>query len=213
VELGPEDLSSYQFLSGCLSRWGQDDELVEVARNGLAVYPFDAILRYGLGVALTRKGDLAGAASQFSSALLLQPGWADAHLNLGRTFIRLGNVPEGLRHLREAVRLAPGLPRALNELAWLLATSSDASVRNGPEAIQLARQACAATGGRDPALLNTLAAAYAENGEFPQAVAAIQDALRLARTNGNAAAAARGDILKACFESGRPYREKAGPLP
>jgi tetratricopeptide (TPR) repeat protein len=207
VELGPEDLSAYQFLSGYLSRRGRDDELIDVTRNGLAVFPYDSILRYGLGMAFAQKGDLADATNQFAYSLLLEPGWADAHLTFGRTLVQLGNVLEGLRHLREAVRLAPGLPRALNELAWLLATSPDAAVRNGPEAVRLAEQACAASGRRDPGCLGTLAAAYAEVGRFPEAISTAQEALFLGQTMGSATAINRAEKLKGCFQSGRPFRE------
>lgn len=211
VELGPEDLSAYQFLSGCLSRWGRDEELIDVTRNGLAVFPYDSILRYGLGTAFARKGDLADATNQFAYALLLEPGWADAHLNFGRTLVRLGDTQEGLRQLQQAVRLAPGLPRALNELAWLLATSSDAAVRNGPEAVRLAEQACAATGRRNSVFLDTLAAAYAEAGKFPEAVNTALEANSLARVAGDEAAILRTEQLLKCFRSNQPYHAGGSP--
>ena len=114
-ELGPEDLSARLFLSDCLSQLGRNDEVINVARNGLAVFPYDSSLRYTLGLALARKGDFAGATNQFACALLLEPVRVDAQVNFGRVLLRLGNAPEGLRHLQEAVRLAPGSPLVLND--------------------------------------------------------------------------------------------------
>lgn len=69
---------------------------------------------------------------------------------------------------------------ALNGAAQLLATSTDSSVRNGAEAIMLAKRAASVSGGRDPATLDTLAAAYAEAGRFPEAVETVRRALALA---------------------------------
>jgi tetratricopeptide (TPR) repeat protein len=213
VELGPEDLSAYQSLSELLIGLGRDDEAIQVARNGLAVSPYDASLHYDLGLALTQKGDFITASNQFAYALLLKPDEADVHLNFGKTLLRLGNTPDGLRHLREAMRLAPDSPLALNELAWLLATGPDAALRNGPEALQLAEHACAVANRGNPVLLDTLAAAYAEAGRFPEAINTAQEAVSLARTAGNEAAVNRAENLLEFLQSGRPFREHIMPPP
>jgi cytochrome c-type biogenesis protein CcmH/NrfG len=118
-----------------------------------------------------------------------------------------------LKHFREAVRLAPDSPPALNELAWVLATSPDATLRNGPEAVPLAEHACAVTNRRNPKWLATLAAAYAEAGRFPEAISAAQEALSLARTTGDEATVERTGNLLGCFQSGRPFRENSVPSP
>jgi tetratricopeptide (TPR) repeat protein len=118
-----------------------------------------------------------------------------------------------LRHFQAAVQLAPDSPLALNELAWLLATSPDAALRNGPEAVQLAEHGCAVTSRRDPMLLDTLAAAYAEAGRFPEAISAAQEALALARTTGDEATVVRTENLLGLFQSGRPFRENPIPSP
>ena len=119
-------------------RQGRDDEAINVARNGLAVSPYDSGLHFALGLALARKDDLMTATNQFAYALLLGPDWMEAHLNFGRALLHLGDAPNGLRHFQEAVRLAPDSPLALNGLAWFLATYPDATLRNGPEAVRLA---------------------------------------------------------------------------
>jgi tetratricopeptide (TPR) repeat protein len=213
VELGPEDLSACQFLSGRLLGLGRTDEAINAARDGLAVDPTNPELHYTLGLALARKGDFAGATNQFAYALLLRPNLAEAHLNFGRARLHLGNVPNGLRHFREAVRLAPDWPPALNGLAWLRATCPDATVRDGPEAVRLAEHACAVAGRRNPALLDTLAAAYAEAGRFPEAIHAAQEAIALARTTGDEAAVNQAETLLGSFQSGRPFRENPLPSP
>jgi Flp pilus assembly protein TadD len=177
------------------------------------VFPYDPSLHYVLGLALARKNDLTTATNQFAYALLFGPDGPKVHLDFGLTLLRLGDAPNGLRHFREAVRLAPDSPLAVNELAWLLATSPDAALRNGPEAVQLAEHGCVVTSRRDPMLLDTLAAAYAEAVRFAEAINAAQEALALARTTGDEATAIRTENLLRCFQSGRPFRENPIPSP
>jgi tetratricopeptide (TPR) repeat protein len=213
VELGPEDLFAHQHWSELLVRSGRDNEAINAARNGLAVFPYDASLHYMLGLALARKNDLTTATNQFVYALLFAPDWMEVHLDFGLTLLRLGDASNGMRHLQTAVRLMPDSPLALNELAWLLATSSDAALRNGPEAVQLAEHGCAVTSRRDPMLLATLAAAYAEAGKFSEAINAAQEALSLARTTGDEATVVRTENLLGCFQSGRAFHQNPIPTP
>ncbi|MGB7749840.1 MAG: tetratricopeptide repeat protein, partial [Verrucomicrobiia bacterium] len=213
VELGPEYLSPYPLLAGLLLGSGRTDEAIKVARDGLAVSPFNPELHYTLGLIWARKGDFANATNQFAYALLLKPAWEDVHLTFGQVLLRLGDAPNGLRHFQEAVRLAPDWPLALNGLAWLLATCPDERVRNGPEAVQLAERACAVTGRGDPAVLNTLAAAYAEAGKFPEAINAAQEAIALARTAGDEATVNQAKKILGFFQSDRPFRENTPPSP
>jgi Flp pilus assembly protein TadD len=184
-----------------------------VARNGLVVSSDEPGLHYTLGLALARKGDFMTATNQFAYALLFGPDEVEAHLSFGRALVCLRDGPNGLRHFQAAVRLSPDSPSALNLLAWLLATSPDAALRNGPEAVQLAEHGCVVTGRRDPMLLDTLAAAYAEVGRFPEAISAAQEALALARTTGDEIAVGRVEYLLRCFQSGRPFRENPIPSP
>ncbi len=213
VELGPEYLSPYPLLAGLLLESGRAEEANNVARNGLAVSPINPELHYTLGLVLARKGDFASATNQFAYALLLKPAWVDVHLSFGQVLLYLGDAPNGLRHFQEAVRLAPDWPLALNGLAWFLATYPDVTVRNGPEAVRLAEHACAVTSRRNPELLDTLAAAYAEAGRFPEAINAAQEAIALARTAGDEAAVNQAGNLLGFFQSGRPFREDTPPSP
>ncbi len=83
-------------------------------------------------------------------------------------------------HYRRAVDRNADDAEARRRLAWLLATCPEASLRNGTEAVELARQADRLCGGRRPDVLDALAAAYAETGRFPEALATARRALALA---------------------------------
>jgi tetratricopeptide (TPR) repeat protein len=94
---------------------------------------------------------------------------------------------------------------ACNDRAWTFATSPDAAQRNGAEAVALARRAVELSGGRDPAVLDTMAAAYAEAGRFPEAVETAQKALDLALSQKKAALADKLRARLALYQSGKPY--------
>jgi tetratricopeptide (TPR) repeat protein len=130
-------------------------------------------------------------------------------LDSGLALIQSGNAAEGLSRLRESVHLASSSV-ALNELAWVLATHPDASVRNGSEAVQLARQACALAGENDATLLATMAAAYAEAGMFPLAIETAQKAIDLAQSSGDNQLLARDREMLALFQANQPFRQKPG---
>ena len=98
-------------------------------------------------------------------------------------------------------------------MAWFLATCPDATLRNGPEAVRLASHACAVTGRGNPELLDTLAAAYAEAGKFPEAINVAQEAIAVARAAGNAAAANQAENLLGFLRAGRPFHENKPPAP
>jgi hypothetical protein len=102
--------------------------------------------------------------------------------------------------------------RACNNVAWLRATSPDASMRNAKEAVDLARQAVRLSNGRVPIFLDTLAAAYAEAGRFPDAVKTARMAMRLAvqQKQQTLAEALRTEI--ALYEARKPLRQ-ALPAP
>ena len=101
----------------------------------------------------------------------------------------------------------------VNQLAWVLATCAEASVRNGAEAVELAQRAAQLSGGREPAILGTLAAAYAEAGRFPEAVQTARKALELA-TQQNKQALARSIQAKLpLYQAGTPFRQTLSTSP
>jgi len=94
----------------------------------------------------------------------------------------------------------------MNNLAWALATCPDPAVRNPAEAIQLAERA-RASAPRSPSYLDTLAAAYAAAGRFPDAVAAARQAVALAEAAGPTDAAARFRLRFDLYRTNQPFHE------
>jgi cytochrome c-type biogenesis protein CcmH/NrfG len=104
----------------------------------------------------------------------------NAYAGLGDALLQKHRPGDSIACYQKALQLAPRSAPILNGLAWVLATSSDAQFRNGARAIQLAGQADHLARGKDPRIIRTLAAAYAENGQFGEAIQVAKRALKLA---------------------------------
>jgi len=148
---------------------------------------------YNRGNVLYAKGRIDEAMADFEKTLQIQPNDADAHTGLGNALLRKGALKEAMAQYSQAAALAPEDPHSRSNLAWLLATSSDASIRDGAKAVELAQQAVSLSGGREPLFFRTLAAAYAETGRFSNAIAVIQQGVAIARVQGKTSLA---DLLE-----------------
>jgi tetratricopeptide (TPR) repeat protein len=167
-----------------LRQRGMVDQAIAQFDEALKIQPDDADSHNNLGLALRQKGMAGPAIAQYEMALQCNPACAAAHFNLGVALLQKGRASEALSHYQEALRIEPASKEIVNNLAWLLATSADASLRDGKKALELARRANDLVGGTDPVLLDTLAAALAETGQFGDAQSTAQKALALAQAAG-----------------------------
>jgi tetratricopeptide (TPR) repeat protein len=172
----------------------------------------------GMADALRLVGDWEGAAEYVRALIHHHPTSAIAHFKLGLVLGHQGDVPVAIASYREAVRLNPGYALARNNLAWLMATHPDELFRNGAEAVELASRAVnlsPATWGYH----DTLAAAYAEAGDFEKAVATQRKVVEgvKAAPKPDPALVAEIEARLKLYESGKPYREPqptpAAPMP
>ncbi|HEX3420701.1 MAG TPA: tetratricopeptide repeat protein [Candidatus Udaeobacter sp.] len=209
VHMRPTDPDALVSLGNALFQKGRIDEAITHYQEAIRARPDHFLARYSLGRALLEKGELDGAIQVCQSALLLAPSDADCHTTLAIALEETGNPAEAVSHYQKALELAPGSISTLTNLAWLLATSRDASLRNGPKAVELAKQADRLVGGTNTVVLRTLAAAYAEKGEFANAIKTARSAMELARMHGEASLTADLDQQMALYQLGMPYREKA----
>ncbi len=187
---------AHENLGVILQRRGQVDEAISHYREALRIRSSSGQNRYrralarahsNLAGALLRKGKIDEAIAHSEMALKFRPEDADAHTNLGNALLQKGFTDQAILHYEKALRTAPESATTLNNLAQILATSSDVKFRNGTRAVQLANQADRISGGKIPAFIRTLAAAYAEDGQFNSAVDAAERALKLANAQGNLA--------------------------
>jgi tetratricopeptide (TPR) repeat protein len=126
---------------------------------------------------------------------------------LGEALYFRGEVDQALVHFQEAIRL--NQPLGLAGVAWVMATTSDPNFLNGPKAVELAKLANQMTSYQQPEPLDALAAAYAETGNFPEAISTAERAVELARAGGRTDLAGEIQERLALYRQGRPYRDEA----
>ena len=209
IDLGPENSSAYQFLINCLLESHRDDEASDLGREWLAVSPYDVGAHSALASASAETGDLLSSAQQLGYVMMLRPGVDQPHAQLRQMLLSLAKGPDSLQRLRDVAANAPESPRMLDELAWLFATYPDSNSRDGTEAVRLANRACLLTERRIPALLDTLAAAYAEAGDFPRAINTAEEALNHARSSGDSDAAKLSENILASLRENLAIRQEA----
>jgi Flp pilus assembly protein TadD len=184
-------------LADVLARKGQPDQAMVHFEQAIKLQPDYAEVYYNRGNVLFAQGRIEEAMADFEKTLQIQPNDADAHTGLGNALLRKGALKEAIGHYNQAIALAPEDPHSRNNLAWVLATSTDASIRDGARAVPLAEQAVSLSGGKALLFFRTLAAAYAETGRFSDAIAVTQHALTIARMQGKTDLAnlLEGDVL------------------
>jgi tetratricopeptide (TPR) repeat protein len=134
---------------------------------------------------------------------------AQTHYYLALALDAAGRAKEAVEHYREAVRLQPQVPLFLNDLAWILATSSRDDVRSSGEAIKLAEQACALAGNREPRFWGTLDAAYANADRFEDAIKTATKTHELALAAKQQEIAQAAEQRLALYRASKPYRSGA----
>jgi len=128
---------------------------------------------------------------------------ADAHVRLALLLANRGRTGKAVQHYRAALEVLPDDPVALNNLAWILATSSNPEFRDGREAVRLATQAADLTQHKEASVLGTLAAAYAQAGQFSNAVESAQAAIDLANATGRGTFTSRQGSYLQLYRAGK----------
>jgi tetratricopeptide (TPR) repeat protein len=160
-----------------------------------------------LAKALLQKGRVAEALVHYRKLLELQPDNMEVHNIVGTVLVQQGRVAEGVEEWQKVLAVKPDNGNAMSNLAWVLATSPDPSLRDGPKAVQLAEQALRISGGRIPILFRTLAAAYAESGRFSEAIQTAQRGIELANSQGNSGLATELQGNIALYQEQLPLRD------
>lgn len=207
LELNSESVDARANLAHSLLEKGRFDDAIRHFRKVVDMNPESAEAHNGMGVALLRKRRLDEAIAAWRKAIELKPDLADAHYNLGNALYYLrGETAEPLAHWRAVLRAQPDNLAVLSQTAWVLSTSPDGAQRNGVEALSLARRALQLSGRREPAILDTLAAACAETGRFADALEAAREALEAANRQGNQALVKDLKGRISLYEAQRPFR-------
>ncbi len=160
-----------------------------------------------LGVELLIQERFEDALPHFQETLKIKPDHAMAHCNVGNVMVRRGDFKSAIEAYRLAYKYDTNLVEAMQPLVWIEATSRNASLRNGPEAVQVAEQAVRVTRGENPIVLDALGAAYAETGQFDKAIETTKKAIDIAVAAGATPVAEDIRIRLRFYLGHRPYRE------
>jgi tetratricopeptide (TPR) repeat protein len=186
-------------------------ESIEKLEQTLRMNPEDAEAHNILGNLYRQSGRTADAIEHFEVSLKLKPKNAAARFDLGITFQQAGRLNEAIRNYSEALKINPDHILSLNRLAWLFSTNPEQSLRDAAKAVTLAEHACLITARKEVKPLDTLAAAYAEAGQFTDAISTAEKGLALAKAAKEQTMADEIQARLTLYRAGKPYREAARP--
>jgi tetratricopeptide (TPR) repeat protein len=204
----PDNVSAHRLYADFLSTLGKITEAEKhyAAAVTKSTHPDVKLLR-SYAATLAHDGKSTEAIAQLKEALKLDPSHAQANFELAENLSQLGQTSEAVVHYELAIKSEPKLVAALNNVAWIFATDPDQKIRNGSRAIEFAERACQLTEWKEPFLMGTLAAGYAEAGRFTNAVAIAEKACAVARSNKLEGVARRNEELMEMYRAGKPYHE------
>ncbi|HST31290.1 MAG TPA: tetratricopeptide repeat protein [Chthoniobacterales bacterium] len=188
-----------------VSYW-RDSEILW--KHTIAVTKDNYFAHASLADLLMRRGRVPEAIEHSKEALRIRPGDANAENNLGLALLQTGNTKGSVEHLEKALEIDPGFMNAEVNLAWVLATSSEDSFRNGPRAVQLAEDVASRAGHPNAIVLRTLAAAYAEVGRFNDAIGVAQQGIEIAKATNNDGLVSDLEKSMAAFQQNKPIRSE-----
>jgi len=207
IAMDPEDARVNNGMGMALTDAGRLKEAVFYLKKATQANSNFLQAFYALGSVEMREHQVEDAIDAWQNAVRIYPGFFQAHEGLGFAYYMQGKYRESLAQLRLALDGEPDRVSVLKLAASLMATSADASLRNGPEAVILAERARDLTQSQDISVLDTLSSSYAENGRFDQAKEAVNQALALSEKQGNADLAAQLKAHQARYEANQPLRE------
>jgi tetratricopeptide (TPR) repeat protein len=209
VALDPKFPDSRYNLGYVLLSKGRVGEALDQFQAQVDLEPDDFRAENNMGTVLLQNGLATDAMRFLKNAIKIEPGEPQPHYSMGNALYRTGNVSAAVAQYEKCLQIKPDHVQACNNLAWIFACSPDPSLRNGSDAVELATRADQLTQGQNAIAIGTLAAAYAESGQFPQAVETEKRACEVALAKSNAKFA---DVLRKrldVYESGSPWRDIA----
>jgi tetratricopeptide (TPR) repeat protein len=224
IRVDPRSADAYSYRGMFWKAKREYDKAILDYNEAMRLDPESAQTYYfGRGVVWFAKGDLDKALADFGEALRRDPNDPTSHLHRGRIWERIGDYERAIADYGEVLRLVTEGSLAfdaLNFRAWIWATCPDARYRDGKKAVESAMRACELTSWSHPDKLDTLAAAYAEVGDFDAAIKLAAWAIELppqaardVELSPRAEQKTHADLVSrlALYKAKKPYRAMAKP--
>ena len=207
LQLQPNFAEAENNLGTALLQKGEFEQAILHLTKAAELNPTGSKIHYNLAMAFLKEGNADAAIAQFREELRIQPNFAAVHSDLGIALSQKGQVHEAIAEWQKAIALQPDNLNAACNLAWVLATSPDSSVRDGSKAIEFSERATNLSGHQNPRILRLLAAAYAEQGRFEDAARTAEEALNLSKAQGDADLVNTLEQNIALFRNNSPLRD------
>jgi Flp pilus assembly protein TadD len=203
IQLNPAEPAFWNNRGRVWDEKKEHDKAIADYEKAAELLPNDPTTHNNIGTAYQSKGDHAGAIKHFDAALKADPTDATVFYNRGRANQYTGNYSAAAEDYAESIRVDPNYLPGYNNAAWLAATCPDEKYRDAKMALELAQRAADMTQGKVWEVLDTLAAAQAENGDFATAVKTSEQAIELGSD-----AAIHGGVRDrmTLYQASQPYR-------
>jgi tetratricopeptide (TPR) repeat protein len=206
LNINPQRAHTHNNIADLLAASGHPNEALAEYQAALELNPDAFEAHLNLGILLVELGRFGEAAGQFNLAAELKPADMRPYYEMGKALLKQGQDGAAIGEFRKALQLDARGYQVLAYLARVLASDENAGVRDGHAALEFATRADVLTGGDQPFVLDALGMAYAETGDFSNAVTCAQNAITLA----NAAKIKNTELLQIrleLYQNQRPWRE------
>ena len=207
IKMDPTCSETYGNLSIVLAQLGRLEDALSVIEDGLRLDGESELLQFNYGLMLRHAGRLEESRRVFQQILQANPHHHNTRHNLVTIYLDLDQPRNAIEELDTILALDPQNIGTKVRLAWLLASHERDDIRSGSRALRLAVEICQAASGPDPCLLDLLAAAHAENGDFSQATHFAAQAVELAAALGDSVMASDIEHRRQLYAQGHPYHQ------
>jgi tetratricopeptide (TPR) repeat protein len=208
IKIKPDSAKAHYLLAVTYSLDKKYYDAIRFLTSTLKLDPNYPEARKIMGYMLLATGKLNEAVQFFNEALRTDANQVEIYKSLGLVYSKLGKYEQAIQVWTKARELQPDNIDFLNNLAWVLATSGDVSSQDAAKAIELSKRACELTGYKEPAMLDTLAAAYAAAGRFNDANSTAEQAFNLAKASRQEKLSSEIQMRLKLYKAGQPYHEK-----
>jgi len=170
IRLTPNSAAAFTRRGMAWAAKGEFDNAVKDLTDAIRIDPNNAMAYFHRGTAWQANAELDKAIKDFTDAIKLDPTDSAAYCSRGAARQTKADPENALKDYAEAIRINPIDVEAYNGIAWVRATCPNEKFRDGKEAVKYGTKACELTAWKDAYNINTLAAAYAESGDFTKAI-------------------------------------------
>ncbi|MBN1900389.1 tetratricopeptide repeat protein [Candidatus Sumerlaeota bacterium] len=206
LELKSDECQIHYNLGSLFTRRNEIDKAIFHYEEALKIDPSYPEAHNNIGLLYDQKGDKEKALYHFRESLKYRQNHSATHVNLANSLSEMGDTRGAIRHFEIAIQINPSNTLAMNTLAWIYATHLRDEIRDAEKALKYGQRACEITQYGDAGCLDTLAAAYAEAGEFENAVVTAKRALAV---KGSPELSNSIEKRLDLYQNGKPFRDES----